>query len=226
MSIKYRFAILSALLAIPNVVLGPTPGRAMDYSLAKVDAVRGCKAESAACPYVVVATGPIDENSGEELLAFLTAQKDRKVANLVFINSPGGSLVGSLKLGVLLRALKTSAYVSQVVTREGRTIAASGACVSACVFAMMGAPQRFILPTCVIGVHRARLPGGAGDGVMAVLLGQQRISGNALTVLRRYAKYMGVDPAIVDMSENVSSTTLRILKPAEVVRLHLARLTS
>jgi len=224
---NHKIAVSFASAAIIASGLAfPPAARAMSYSLARADFSKGCHQSVETCPFVIVASGEIGERSGEEFLAFLLHNKDRRIGNAVFLNSPGGSLLGALKLGIVMRKLKVTAYIGQVATHGEETIATSGVCASACVFAMMGGTKRFVLPTCLIGIHRASVPGSLGDGVMAVLLGQRRMPQDGVSALRKYVSRMGVDASIVDMSEKISPTAIRKLKPDEIVRLHLAQIAS
>ena len=143
---------------------------------------------------------------------------------LLFIHSPGGSLVGSMKFGLVLRAAKVATVVGQVIQRGDQSIPVSGSCMSACVYAIMGGTQRYVQASCKIGIHRASVAGSIGDSPLAVLLQQRRMPENFGVLLRSYAEYMGVNPLIIDWAEKIGPGGIRILSPAEIAQLHLARI--
>ena len=191
----------------------------MDFRTAAIGA--DCKAK---CPVVIVATGEIDESTDRDFVSFLKSLPNKQVRRLLFIHSPGGSLVGSMKFGLVLRAAKVATVVGQVIERGDRSIPVSGSCMSACVYAIMGGTQRFVQASCKIGIHRASVAGSLGDSPLAVLLQQRRMPENFGVLLRSYAKYMGVNPLIIDWAEKIGPGGIRILSPAEIAQLHLARI--
>src|ERR1043166_4744537 len=60
--------------------------------------------------WYVFADGDIDENSGAQLLQFLRASKVPK-RSLIFLNSRGGSLLGGMNLGKVIRQHELFSYV-------------------------------------------------------------------------------------------------------------------
>ncbi len=60
---------------------------------------------------------------------------------IVFFNSPGGNVVASMVLGHILRGLRIAGVVGRFET-GGDPGPFVGECVSACVYALMGAAVR------------------------------------------------------------------------------------
>jgi hypothetical protein len=89
----------------------------------------------ASCPLVIVASGEIELDSNERFFSFVTSKVvGQKVTSVVLMSSPGGNLVGSLRLGILMRQLGFSIMVGQV--RNGRFMTAN--CFSACAYTLAG----------------------------------------------------------------------------------------
>lgn len=214
-SVRLLFAFIAIFATLGFV----SPASAMSFHTAAIGA--NCKAR---CPVVIVATGEIDDGTDRDFVAFLKSLPNNQVRRLLFIHSPGGSLLGSMKFGLVLRAAKVATVVGQVVDSGGRSIPVSGSCMSACVYAIMGGTQRYVQASCKIGIHRAAVAGSFGDSPLAVLLQQRRMPENVGVLLRSYAKYMGVNPVIIDWAEKIGPGGIRILSPAEIAQLHLAKI--
>jgi hypothetical protein len=210
------FFVVAALFA---ALAAASPAAAMNFRTAAIGGA--CKAR---CPVVIVATGEIDDGTDREFVAFLQGLPNNQVRRLMFIHSPGGSLLGSMKFGLVLRAAKVATVVGQVIDRGDRSIPVSGACMSACVYAIMGGTQRYVQPSCKIGIHRASIAGSIGNSPLAVLLQQRRMPENVGILLRSYAKLMGVNPVIIDWAEKIGPGGIRILSPAEIAQLRLAKI--
>jgi hypothetical protein len=101
---------------------------------------------------------------------------------------------------------------ASVGTRSGPV---AGECLSACVYALMGATRRVAPPDSKVGLHRMSLgaPGESGGG-----LADKRL----VAILARYAARMGVNPALVWQAESQTPGALHILSPAEIARWRLA----
>jgi len=210
--------VLFVLAAFCGLVAA-SPSPAMSFRTAAIGAA--CKAK---CPVVIVATGEIDEGTDREFITFLKSLPNNQVKRMMFIHSPGGSLIGSMKFGLVLRVAKVATVVGQVLDEGGYGVPVSGSCMSACVYAIMGGTQRYVQASCKIGIHRASVSGSLGDSPLAVLLQQRRMPENVGVLLRSYAKYMGVNPVIIDWAEKIGPGGIRILSPAEIAQLHLARI--
>src|SRR6185437_2551037 len=92
------------------------------------------------CPNVVVADGIIEPDTPEEFVDF--ARQVARAPNLravMLINSPGGNVVASMEFGAKLRQLGMAAIVASYGSDGRRAGATPGECVSACVYALMGA---------------------------------------------------------------------------------------
>src|SRR5258707_620417 len=150
---KMRFMAMIVLfaLALPVVAMlgadgAMAQGEPMSFRLATLEG-RGCGAR---CPQVIVAEGVIQEDTPETFISFLgSAAGTPGVLDIVVIDSPGGRVVASMRLGAALRKLKATVFVGRV----GNGGDMSGQCMSACVYAMMGGVKRVVPPASRLGIH-------------------------------------------------------------------------
>jgi len=91
---------------------------------------------------VIVAEGRIHRNEAARLLSFLQATATGCVPRTLVISSPGGELLGAVWLGQILRQLGIRTVVGSIAAvAYGQATLGAGRCHSACVFALMGAPN-------------------------------------------------------------------------------------
>lgn len=111
--------------------------------------------------WLIYLDGPIDAGA--------TARLERLVASegiswaVVYLNSPGGSLVSAMQLG---RAVRGYAFDTRVGTRTTDAVrATAGTCHSACPFVLAGGVRRSAEAGSQIGLHRAENRVPVGDEV-------------------------------------------------------------
>ena len=145
------------------------------------------------CVKAVKATGEIVGNTPEKLLEFIRQQnpRDKSLRSVVFINSPGGLVVSSMRLGVIFRAM-------------GAAVVVNGQCASACVYALMGAKKRIAPPESRVILHRMfafERFGGSDDnpGGMQKTFGNRELQAR----LSRYARSMGVSTDVIRAAEAI-----------------------
>ncbi len=168
------------------------------------------------CPQVIVADGVIEVETPQAFVDFAKqASQSQRLLSLIFMNSPGGNVVASMELGADFRRLRAAVVVAGFASVGSRSGPIAGQCLSACVYALMGATQRVAPPESHIGLHRMSLeaPGESGGG-----LADRRL----VAILARYAAQMGVSPALVWRAESLTPGTLDILSSAEIVHWRLA----
>ena len=190
------------------------------------------------CPIVIQAEGQITRDSATEFVAFAKQASDQgKLLNMVLIHSPGGSVVGSLMLGNAFRALGTTVVVARinrggttgffgtrpnVDSRTGQIIPAgavtNASCNSACVYAVMGGKRRIIPSDSRMGVHRMQSEEFYGfDPVQGrSVSAKQNGSQDQVEALKRYSKFMGIDPKLIDLAESIPHEDIRILSGQQV----------
>ena len=182
--------------------LSVAAAEAMEFRLVKIENPSACRN---GCPVVMTATGEITARSPEQFVQFLQAHAtDRNARNVVFIHSPGGNVGGSVMLGLIWRRLGTTVIVAQpsgvqqnffdwsMSTADGLT---PSICVSACVYALMGARNRVVPVQSRLGVHQTHHIISEQDLGQNPYGSQKLIGSNSLTGgLTAYAKRMGIDP--------------------------------
>jgi hypothetical protein len=174
------------------------------------------------CPDVIVADGVIESETPETFVDFLkSGSSDRKLRRIVFFNSRGGNVVASMVFGHLLRQLRIAGVVGRFEA-SGDPGPYVGECLSACVYALMGAVRRIAPPGSEVGLHRMSIV-EAETG----FFGQTHVTRGfadppMVAVLGRYARRMGVDPALVRTAESLPPDTVHVLTRQEMRRWSLA----
>jgi len=168
------------------------------------------------CPQIIVADGVIEAETPQDFVDFAKqASQSQRLRSVIFMNSPGGNVVASMELGTAFRRLRAAVVVAGFASVGSRSGPVAGQCLSACVYALMGAVQRVAPPESRLGLHRMSLeaPGQNGGG-----LADKRL----VAILARYAGQMGVNPAIVWRAESQTPGALHVLSPGEIARWRLA----
>lgn len=200
----------------------PAGAQAMTFSLARLQGNGACGAQ---CPLVIFANGQITADSPEQFALFLKNTPGiSKVRSAVMLNSPGGQVVGALKLGLIWKELNITTLVAEPVTdADGNATAIRPArCYSACAYALMGARTRVVPEGSQVGIHRMHSFSYQRDPA------ENRFERNTIfapsdqvEVLRRYSRLVGGDPRVVDLAEAVAPTSIRVLTQAEMKALHV-----
>jgi len=178
----------------------------------------GCGAQ---CPQVVVADGVIEQTTPQAFVDFARqASLSERLRSVVFLNSPGGNVMASMELGYAFRRLRAAAIVAGYASEKGRSGPVSGRCLSACVYALMGAFRRAVPSGSWVGLHRMWLPQPSEEQTQ----GEERglAEPRQVAQLAKYAARMGVAPALVYRAESLPPGVLQILTPQEIARWRLA----
>jgi hypothetical protein len=177
----------------------------------------------AKCPEVIVADGVIEESTPQAFFEFAKeASLSERLRSVIFINSPGGNVVASMELGTAFRRLHSAVIVAAFATQDGRSGPVSGRCLSACVYAMMGAARRVVPSGSCLGLHRmsVALVDEAGEPAPPAV-GRATADPRLVAVVAKYAARMGVDPAVVRRAESLTPGVLDILSPSDIARFRL-----
>ena len=223
---KARAALLGALallLALAGLGLSPQSARAsasaMTFRLAHLESV-SCRKH---CPGVIVADGVIEEGTPQAFADFIAgASVEPNLRAVVFMDSPGGQVVASMKLGALFRKLHVVGIVGRIETINGREGPVAGSCVSACIYAFMGALKRIIPPESRVATHRMSATEKTFAQVFFGGPGNQRFADRDMVdALARYAASMGVSTALVREAESHSPDEIHVLSGVELRRWRL-----
>jgi hypothetical protein len=110
------------------------------------------------CRTWISAVGPVTDRTPDDFAAF-AGQKDLHAATLV-LDSEGGSVVDTIKLGRALRALDIATTVGTTVIGAGADgsntvkLSPAAACESMCAFVLLGGARRYVPPEARIFVHQ------------------------------------------------------------------------
>ena len=174
------------------------------------------------CPDVIVADGVIEAQTPQAFVNFLkSGGSDSKLRRIVFFNSRGGNVVASMVFGHILRGLRIAGVVGRFEA-DGDPGPYVGECLSACVYALMGAVRRVAPPGSEVGLHRMSIVESEGGGLFGSHVQRSFADPPMVAVLGRYARRMGVDPALVRRAESLPPDTVHVLTRDEMRRWSLA----
>ena len=148
------------------------------------------------CQKVLLGVGQIDKDTPAQ---FSAAAAGLPQGTWVALSSPGGSLVGGLKLGLLIREMGLNTTISA-------TDYSPPNCLSACAYAFAGGISRHLGEGSQYGIHQFKGTEKAiGDGE------SQKIS----ATIANYLDQMGVDRHLLDYAQVTTSDKVTILSLAQ-----------
>ncbi len=213
--------VLAALCASGGVgVAQPAPP--MSFDVAPVGNPAQCGSQ---CVKVIVARGEIVSDTPERFLEFVrrVGARDKNMRSVIFVESPGGLVVSSMRLGILFRQLGAAAVVGRVNPEGGPNAFYAATCASACVYALMGAKKRIVPPQSRIVLHRMfafERFGGAGDEPTRL---QKTYSNRELAGrLTTYARMMGVSPDVIRSAESIQPDAIKVVTQTDLRRWKLS----
>jgi hypothetical protein len=206
-----------ALAVALFLMLGAAPAAAMRFSIEELP-VSQCP--SGACPAVIVASGEIGLDSDTDFIGFIGREvTGRRVSSTILMSSPGGNLLGSLKLGIAVRQLGFSIMVGQISDGALKT----ARCYSACAYTLAGGRTRIVPSGSEVGVHRAWVKDFEQRDIAGTGLINPKTHATGVTpVIQRYLSTMGVSSQLVALADGTPSSEIRVLTPAELTRFRLA----
>jgi hypothetical protein len=215
---------LASLLIAVVVAFAPAAARAgsqpMQFRVAPLQSAE-C---GASCPNVVIADGVIEPDTPDAFVDFARqAARASNLKSVMLINSPGGNVVASMEFGVKLRQLGMAAIVAGYGYDGMSAGPTPGECVSACVYALMGAVRRVAPMQSKVALHRmsvtqADTPTRGHMGSVSRRFADSRL----VDIVARYAQQMGVSPQVVRQAESQDPDHIRALSAGEMRRWKLA----
>jgi ATP-dependent protease ClpP protease subunit len=159
----------------------------------------------------IFATGEIDLQAGENLERLL-AQKSIPNGSQMHIHSPGGSLVGGMNLGRVIRSHNLNTDIAKKGKFEnGFQHTEDGYCMSAAALAFLGGEFRFARATSKFGVHRFTLGEPSAHGIGDA----QLLSASVV----EYIRSMEVDTELFSIASDCPADDLLELPLATMKRL-------
>jgi hypothetical protein len=158
--------------------------------------------------WTIFADGVIDEDAGVRLKKLI---KDNHIPakSTLALNSPGGSLIGGMKLGKVIREVGLATYVG--VKGDNSHSIVKGVCYSACTLAFIGGEYRYISKESEYGVHRFYFA-DKGDQHADVA---QIVSAAVV----QYIRDMDVDPDLFSEMSMAGKSEIITLPQEELIRL-------
>jgi hypothetical protein len=230
--IRHLFAIALALLACcatqaPAVMAQTEPGPATKppaapdpavmHPMVFYDAHGEANACGPGCSEWIAAEGKIDSGTAARLQQLLARLKG--VRPPVFFHSPGGSALGSISLGEVIRARKLAVSVGHTVPlncdrdpkvqnacdaeiRAGHPIEAkldllTAMCNSGCVYALAGGIIRLIPPWVTLGIHDIGFDPAIAKIRHPSTLAMEVAKTVTHTRLRSFIRRMGIDEGLL-----------------------------
>ena len=218
-------AILAALAVGMGTLCAPDRAHAMTFAVTQLGSDSGgiCGRD---CVEVISAKGEIDGGTADEFVAFLSNHlQEQDLRPVILLDSPGGTVVGAMKLGVVFRNIGAEVIIGESAREPGtdRMGLSSGLCMSACVYAFFGGKQRVVPNISRLGIHRMVINESGRDPSGGYATQQTFGSSEIVATLSAYTKMMGVDPNIILQAERIAPEAIRILTPKEIARWRLAR---
>ncbi len=160
----------------------------------------------------------------------------------IYFHSPGGSVLGSIELGRLIRARKLEAGVAHTVPfgcdrdkpweksceaqkRSGHELRSefdptSAMCNSGCVFALAGGVVRIVPPGIKLGIHDVGFDSARGPLPVAVAVRAKRL---VHLQIQEYLRDMGIDQTLFTAVVAVPHNSKRFVEREELVRFGIDR---
>jgi hypothetical protein len=160
--------------------------------------------------WTIFADGVIDADSGARLKTFL---QERHIPgkSLLYLNSTGGSLIGGMELGRVIRNAELNTHVGRAVGETKKVVA--GGCYSSCTLAFLGGEFRYISKDSKYGVHRF---------YSAVKSDQESDLAQIVSAsVVQYTRDMGVDPEFLSEMAKAGKAEINLIPYADLVRLNV-----
>ncbi len=155
----------------------------------------------------IYASGELDQDAADRLKEFARVNDIGWAA--VYFDSPGGLLLGGVRLGQVIRDLQFDTRIGSII--KGK----EAVCASACAYAFAGGLYRHYYGNRErLGLHQFFKDGGNRGDIGTV----QSISG----LLVAYLQKMGVDALAFSVASNVSSDKMMWLSVDEAKQLQFA----
>jgi hypothetical protein len=159
--------------------------------------------------WLIYLDGPIDPRATARLEHLIVSERISRA--VVYLNSPGGSLVTSMQLG---RMVREHAFDTRVGTRTTDAVrATAGTCHSACPFILAGGVRRSLEAGSTIGLHRAENRVTVSDETAF-----QRV---VATQVADYLAEMGLRAELAGIMSAIPHDQIRNLTVAEARQLYL-----
>ena len=205
---------LNSLIGFAFIFLAPAVASAAQMTFQTVKIGSGNCGDT--CPVVVVANGGIEASTPSDFAAEVASLGAAGNQLTVFMSSPGGNVEAAMQLGEMFRNLHVKAVITRMDPNKPGA-RRGGYCVSACVYAMMGAVRRIAPPDAKIGLHRMSVETIGFTGISHHTVGPDLVS-----KVTEYAERMGVSGALVASAESQVPELVHLLSYSEMSNWRIA----
>ncbi|MGI4764087.1 MAG: hypothetical protein ACRYGP_03315 [Janthinobacterium lividum] len=223
MGLASFFIVFAGTAVLPGAASAAEP---MSFDLLTIAGPAPCAKRR--CPRaevkadVISAQGEITNDTAASFTSFVQAHgADPDFRPLVLLSSPGGTVVGAMKLGLVLRQIGATVLVARARAEDGTDDlhVMSSYCMSACVYAFFGGKRRIIPPASHLGIHQMAIYSHSfgffgGDEETVRSKGTPEL----VDALSAYTTLMGVNPAAIAEAEQIDSSSIHILTAKEIAR--------
>lgn len=158
--------------------------------------------------WLIYLDGPIDPGAATRVEHLIEAERISRA--IVYLNSPGGSLVTAMRLG---RTVRAHAFDARVGMRTADAVGATaGTCDSACPFILAGGVRRSLEAGSVVGLHRAENRVAVSDAIAF----QRTVA----TQVAEYLAEMGLRAEVAGIMSAIPHDQIRELTVAEARQLN------
>ena len=221
----YILRLIYASLVVPFLILQAGPAHAvepMSFSITPVGAVNGICGRK--CAEVISAEGEINNDTADTFLSFLSTHvQDQALRPVILLESPGGTVVGAMQLGMLFRKIGAAVIVAQAVgdAQSEQVRVAPGLCMSACVYAFIGGKKRVVPSVSKLGIHRMVINESVHSLFGGTTQTQTFGTEDIVSALADYTRMMGVDPSMIAYAEQVAPESIHIVTARQIARWRL-----
>jgi len=208
----WKSTVLATALSLLSTPYAHAEDESMKFWIASDPATRMSNKLLHGADYVY-AEGEIGEGSAEQFAAFV---KREGIDNArVFFNSPGGSLIGGIKLGRVIRAFGFDTEIGVYSPDYDPNANGQSICASACAYSFAGGVNRFLDSSSGrLGLHQ--FYGDTAKDVSGEMA--QQISGLLVT----YLDQMGVDAKAFAISTTANRDGMVWLSPDDARALRFS----
>lgn len=194
----------------------------MSFQVTPVGAVNGICGHK--CAEIISAEGEITNDTADQFLQFLSQHvSDNAIRPVVLLESPGGTVVGAMQLGMVFRKIGAAVIVAEAVgDAQGQEVrVAPGLCMSACVYAFFGGKKRVIPRVSKLGIHRMVINESVRDPSGGLVRQQIFGTDDIVSTLSDYTRFMGIDPGVIAFAEQIAPESIHILTAKQISRWRL-----
>ena len=145
--LRHTCLSISFLVAVLSSIWPLSVGRAADSFLFERDGFRihyvGNGGNCNGCEWIAV-DGNIPPDAGQIFQQYVVRHNFTGISLYVTFNSNGGSLVGGIRLGRVIRSLGMNTSIGKTMPNDRWHKTEKGVCFSACAYAFLGGVQRLV----------------------------------------------------------------------------------